>query len=254
MSKNLRWEAERQRWISSPGLPGGSASVRSMSDYPVRSFTVLGLLAALVLTTTFLLPDGPLTLYGSSDGGEEGAAGGVCEPEEGPTESPTGEGPAHGPDEDEGGPVPNGYRLQEDDQGFALHVLEDWSREEDLFANGTFKVFFTPNARRRNFIQVRTFVPDVTSPGQALHRLESDARSLPEFTRKDRSTGADEVLSYGYEHDVHGLFQVFARTLLGEDGQVYAILSAGPDVECNGVHGRFVGSAYSFHADGDDQS
>ncbi|SIO87812.1 hypothetical protein [Nocardiopsis sp. JB363] len=257
MSKNLRWDAERQRWVFSPGFPGGSVSIRSVSDYPVRSFTVLGLLAVLVLTAMFLLPDDLLTSGGPSDGEEESAASSTSEPEEDPTESPPGDKPTKDPDEGEEEAAPDDYWLQEDEQGFDLLVPEGWSREEDLFADGTFKVFFTPNSRR-HFLQVRTFGPDITHPGQALDRLESDAGSLPEFDKEDRNTGAgqesDEVLSYRYKHDVHGSYRVFARALLGEDGQMYAILAAGPGREYNGVHDRFVGSAYSFHAGGDDQS
>lgn len=267
MSKNLRWDAERQRWVSFPEPSGGAVSVRSVSAYPIRSFTVLGFLIALMLTAIFVLPGGILTADDSPDdkddqegqsvGGD--VSGGAFEPDvEDPMTSPPEDAPTQGADEGEGeeGPAPDGYSVREDDQGFLLHVPEDWSRAEELSQDGVFKVFFTPNARR-NFIQVRSFGPEVASPGRALERLENEAESLPGFDRKERNTGegqgADGVLSYRYEHDAHGPFQVFARALLGEDGEVYAILSAGPEPEYNGVHGRFVGSAYSFRAVGDDR-
>lgn len=220
---------------------------------------VLGFLIALMLTAIFVLPNDVFTPDASPDE-EESAAGGVSggatELEEDPTGSPPGDTPTQGADEGEGeeGPVPAGYRLWEDDQGFQLHVPEDWSREEEPSTDGTFKVFFTPNARR-HFIQVRSFGPDVTSPTQALERLANEERHRPEFDVQNQNTGegqeADDVLSYRYEHDGHGPFQVFARALTGEDGEVYAILSCGPEPEYNGVHGRFVGSAYSFRAVGD---
>ncbi|MEU3308975.1 hypothetical protein ACWGSK_00740 [Nocardiopsis sp. NPDC055551] len=258
MSKNLRWDAERQRWVSFPEPSGGAVSVRSVSAYPVRSFTVLGFLIVLMLTAIFVLPDDD----DEDDKDEQSVSAGTSEPEENPPPSPPDDVPTLGADEgaDEGGgeedPAPDGYSVWEDHQGFLLHVPERWSREEEPPEDGVFKVFFTPDARR-HFIQVRSFGPDVTSPGRALDRLEHEAGSRPEFDREDQDTEegqeVDEVLSYRYEHDVHGPFQVFARALLGEDGEVYAILSAGPEPEYNGVHGRFVGSAYSFRAVGDDR-
>lgn len=90
-----------------------------------------------------------------------------------------------------------------------------WSRAEEPTGDDVFKVFFTPNARR-HFIQVRSFGPDVASPDKALDRLEHEAGTRPEFDRENRYTGAgqeaDEVLSYRYEHDAHGPYQVFARS------------------------------------------
>lgn len=168
--------------------------MRSVSPYPVRSFTVVGFPIVLMPTTIFVLPDDLLTAGGSPDDKEESVTGGVAEPEE--------------------DPVPDGYRLWDDDQGFHLHVPEDCSREEVPSTDRTFDVFFTPNARRR-FIQVRSFGPDVTSPEQALERLENEARTHSGFDGKDPNTGegrqADEVFSYRYENEAHGPFQAFAR-------------------------------------------
>lgn len=256
MSKKTCWDADRQRWTTHSGVPGEPDSV-PMAPVPANpAYPILGALASLVLATTILLGIDPLSAEGFSDGDETETARTHEEAREESDEESmfVDEKPAdHGTDfefeeEEEEDPAPYGYTLRTDSAGFELHVPEGWYREED--ASG---VFYTPNDRR-DLIQVMTFDDGVDTPGEAMEQVESDVWDRSGYAEYDRfgsglRTGVTEF-AYGYDHGDHGDRHVFARTFVGEDGEVHGILAAGPAEDRDLTWGHVQEATHSFCVSG----
>lgn len=237
MSKKMCWDADMQRWTARTGAPGEPDSV-PMAPVPTGpAHPILGALASLILATTILLGIDPLSAGGFSDDETETTRARTEARADSAGESDQQSGfvdekPAdHGTEfeeeeEEEEDPAPYGYTLRTDSAGFELHVPEGWYREED--ASG---VFYTPN-ERRDLIQVMTFDGGVDTPGEAMEQVESDVWDRAGYTEYDRFGSGSQAgvteFAYGYDHGDHGHRHVFARTFVGEDGQVYGILAAGP--------------------------
>ncbi|WP_017586960.1 hypothetical protein [Nocardiopsis ganjiahuensis] len=253
----VHWDADQQRWTgdSPPARPSGRGP--GQPNVPAVALAVLLLLLVVVaigVHTDTSANEGGSSASSEGEPSEDECAdswgGDLCDDEEdqsffpdfgpGQTEEEAGE---EEPEED---PAPDGFELRSDPNGFELHVPEGWRREDEGPPQG---VFYSPDGRYR-LIQVMEFAGEHSSPQAAMDSLQAGVRDNADYsdlgqTRLGGGTQAVE-LNYAYEHGEHGLRDVHVRTFLGGDGEVYAVLAAGPVEEWDLTRQRHEAAADSF--------
>jgi len=273
-STGARWDADQQRWAEGarPGPAGlGTPPQPNIPALVLVSLVVLLVVVAVGIRVGASAENGSPTAdgAGSTDpsdeapsgeptggGCESGSVGGHCDAEEdqegfGNREAAEEDLEGETPEEEEA-PAPDGYELRTDSNGFELHVPEGWQREDEGPPEG---VFYLQDGRR-DLIQIAGFEGAHDSPQEAMDALESGVRGNAGFFSYEQDyLGGESLaveLNYVYDHSELGTRDVYARTFLGGDGEVYAVLAAGSDDDWQLTQERYQTAADSFCVTGYD--
>lgn len=265
-STDVRWDADQQCWAG--GTPHGTAEDGAPGRLNVPTVVLVSLVVLIVVVAVGVHVD-----TSAEDDSSATDTTGATEPfGEEPSGEPSDDGCADGwggdhcgdgedqgffgfggkEEEEEEDRAPDGYELRTDSNGFELHVPEGWRRVDEGPPEGVFYL----RDDRSHLVQIIEFGGAHDSPQEAMDSLESGVRSstgYSDYGQNHPNGDASAVeLNYVYDHGGLGSRDVYVRTFLGGDGEVYAVLAAGPQEDWMLTRERYETAADSFCVTGHD--